>query len=67
MYPAEQTIHHTIINGWQHEPFVKVVEKTGRKKLIMAGVTTDVCLAFPAIAAVKDGYDVYAVYDISGS
>ena len=43
------------------------IEKTGRKKLIMAGITSDVCLAFPAISAVAAGYDVYAVIDASGA
>ena len=47
--------------------FVAAVEKTGRKNLIMAGVTTDVCLVFPTISAVRAGYNVQAVMDASGS
>src|SRR6266851_1524420 len=47
--------------------FKAAVEATGRKNLIMAGVTTDVCLVFPAIDAVTEGYNVQAVMDASGS
>lgn len=55
------------INAWEYEEFVATVKKSGRKKLIMAGVSTDVCLAFAAISAVQDGFDVYAVLDASGT
>jgi nicotinamidase-related amidase len=55
------------ISAWDNEEFVAAVKKTGRKKLIMAGVTTDVCLAFPAMQAVAEGFQVYAVIDASGA
>ena len=56
-----------VVNAWNDEGFRSAVEATGRKHLIMAGVTTDVCLVFPAIDAVSDGYRVQAVMDASGS
>jgi nicotinamidase-related amidase len=65
--PKATRIDRVIINAWNDPSFVGEVERTGRKKLIMAGVTTDVCLAFPAISAVGAGYDVYAVIDASGT
>lgn len=55
------------ISAWDDPSFVAAVEATGRKKLIMAGVTSDVCLMFPALQALAAGYDVYAVIDASGS
>lgn len=55
------------INAWDSLAFKQAVEKTGRKKIIMAGVVTDVCLLFPALSAVEEGYDVYAVVDASGT
>jgi len=55
------------INAWDCEEFVEAVKKLGRKKLIMAGVSTDVCLAFAAISAIRDGYEAYAVVDASGT
>lgn len=60
-------IERTTVNAWDDPRVVKAIEETGRKKLIMTGITTDVCLAFPAITAVGKGYDVYAVVDASGS
>jgi nicotinamidase-related amidase len=56
-----------IVNAWTDANFKAAVEATGRKNLIMAGVTTDVCLVFPALSAVGDGYEVQAVMDASGS
>lgn len=56
-----------IVNAWTDTNFKAAVEATGRKNLIMAGVTTDVCLVFPAIDAVGEGYNVQAVMDASGS
>ncbi len=56
-----------IVNAWADTNFKDAVEATGRKNLIMAGVTTDICLVFPAIDAVSEGYNVQAVMDASGS
>ena len=55
------------INAWDNEDFVKAVKATGRKQLIIAGVVTEVCVAFPALAAIEDGYDVFVVTDASGT
>ena len=56
-----------IVNAWSDPHFKKTVEATGRRNLIMAGVTTDVCLVYPAISACREGYQVQAVMDASGS
>lgn len=55
------------INAWDSEVFRSAIKETGRKKIIMAGIVTDVCLLFPALSAVSEGYDVYAVIDASGT
>lgn len=55
------------INAWDNEDFVKAIEKTGRKQLIIAGVVTDVCVAFPALSAIAAGYEVFVVTDASGT
>jgi nicotinamidase-related amidase len=55
------------INAWDMPNFVKAIESTGRKTLIIAGTLTSVCLAFPCISAVAAGYKVYAVVDASGN
>jgi len=54
------------VSAWDNADFVKAVEATGKKTLIMAGVWTSVCVAFPALMAKADGYKVYAVMDASG-
>ncbi|MEH7662674.1 isochorismate family cysteine hydrolase YcaC, partial [Bacillus velezensis] len=55
------------INAWDNEDFVKAIEATGKKQLIIAGVVTDVCVAFPALSAIKAGYEVFVVTDASGT
>ena len=56
-----------IVNAWDDKNFVQAVKNTNRTNLIMAGITTDVCLVFPTISAVHEGYNVQAVMDASGS
>lgn len=55
------------INAWHNEEFVAAVKATGRKTLIIAGTITSVCMAFPAISAVAEGYKVFVVIDASGT
>lgn len=55
------------INAWDNSDFVDAVKKTGRKQLIIAGVVTDVCVAFPALSALEEGYEVFVVTDASGT
>lgn len=64
---AERVKRPGIVDCWLYEPYKKAVEATGRKKLIMAGLTNDVCIVFPAISAVEDGYEVQVVVDAGGS
>jgi nicotinamidase-related amidase len=58
---------HGAVNAWDDPKFTAAVEATGRKQLIIAAVTTDICLVFPTISAVEAGYEVQAVLDASGS
>ncbi|UNM95574.1 hydrolase [Ignatzschineria rhizosphaerae] len=55
------------INAWDNEGFVKAIKATGKKQLIIAGVVTEVCVAFPALSALEEGYDVFVVTDASGT
>jgi nicotinamidase-related amidase len=55
------------INAWDNEDFVKAVKATGRRQLMIAGVVTDVCVAFPTLSALTEGYDVFVVTDASGA
>jgi nicotinamidase-related amidase len=56
-----------VVDCWLYPPYRQAVEATGRKKLIMAGLTNDVCIVFPAISAVEDGFEVQVVVDGGGS
>lgn len=64
--PDIQPIDRTSINAWEDEDFVAAVKATGRKKLIMVALWTEVCLAFPALDALAEGFDVFAVVDAVG-
>jgi len=55
------------INAWDNEDFVKAVNATGKKQLIVAGVVTEVCVAFPALSALAQGFEVFVVTDASGT
>src|SRR6201998_835470 len=52
-----KTIERTTVNAWDEKRVSDAVKATGRKKLIVTGISTDVCLAFPSIAALADGDD----------
>lgn len=65
--PDAVFVDRTSVNAWEEPEFVAAVEATGRKKLIMGGLWTDVCLAYPAIEAEREGYDVYVPEDAVGS
>lgn len=55
------------INAWDNADFVNAIKKTGRRQLIIAGVVTEVCVAFPALSAIEEGYEVFVVTDASGT
>jgi nicotinamidase-related amidase len=63
----EEILTRTIINSWDDPRFVEKIEATGRKNLIIAGVSLPVCAALPAMSAVEAGYDSYLVVDASAS
>lgn len=66
LFPDYAPIERTSMNSWEDTGFRAEVERIGRKKLVMAALWTEVCLTFPAIEAIRDGYEVYAVVDASG-
>jgi len=55
------------INAWDNEDFVKAIKATGKKQLIIAGVVTEVCVAFPALSALEEDFEVFVVTDASGT
>jgi len=66
VFPNQKPINRTFINVWEDKRVVDAVKKTGRKKLVIAALWSEMCLAMPAIHSMGDGYDVYVVTDASG-
>ncbi|MCJ0764221.1 hydrolase [Variovorax terrae] len=66
VFPEQKPIDRTFINTWEDERVVAWVKKTGRRKIVMAALWTEICLAFPVVHALGDGYEVYFVTDASG-
>ncbi|MBI5656333.1 MAG: hydrolase [Geobacter sp.] len=66
IFPDQEPVERSSMNSWEDAKLVEAVVATGRKKLIMAALWTEVCLAFPALEALQAGYEVYAVEDASG-
>ena len=61
-----ETFDRTTINAWEDDEFVRAVKATGRNKLIMAALWTEACLTFPALDAMREGFEVYPVVDAVG-
>lgn len=66
VHPESKPIERTSMNSWEDPKFVEAVKATGRKKLVMAALWTEVCLNFPTLMAIEAGYEVYIVTDASG-
>lgn len=65
--PDARPIERTSMNSWDDQGYVNAIKQTGRKKIVMSGITTDVCVAFATLSALDAGYEVYVVVDASGS
>lgn len=66
IFPGQTPIERTTMNAWDDESFVAAVKKTGRKKVVLAGLWTETCVALPTIQMIHDGYEVYVVEDCCG-
>lgn len=66
VFPEQKPINRTFINTWEDTRVVEWVKQTGRKKIVVAALWTEICLAMPTIHALGDGYEVYIVTDASG-
>jgi len=66
VFPEQKPIDRTFINTWEDRRVVDWFEKTGKKKIVMAALWTEICLAMPVIQALGEGYEVYIVTDASG-
>ena len=66
VFPGKVPIERTSMNSWDDKNFVAAIEKTGRKKIVLAGLWTETCVTLPTVQAIHDGYEVYVVEDCCG-
>ena len=66
VFPTQKPINRTSLNSWEDQRVVEAVKKTGRKQLVIAALWTEICLAYPVIHSLADGYEVFFVTDASG-
>lgn len=66
VFPDREVVDRTSMNAWEDPALVAAVKATGRRKIVLAGLWTEVCLVLPALSALAQGYEVYVVADASG-
>jgi nicotinamidase-related amidase len=66
VFPHREPIERSTMNAWDDRNFVAAIEKTGKKKIVLAGLWTETCVALPTIQAIHDGYEIYVVEDCCG-
>jgi nicotinamidase-related amidase len=66
IFPKQTPIERSSMNAWDDENFVAAVTKSGRKKIVLAGLWTETCVTLPTIQALHDGYEIYVVEDCCG-
>jgi nicotinamidase-related amidase len=66
VFPKQEPIERSSMNAWDDKNFVAAIERTGRKKIVLCGLWTEVCVAFPAVQAIHDGYEIFVAEDCCG-
>jgi nicotinamidase-related amidase len=66
VFPKQEPIERSSMNAWDDKNFVAAIERTGRKKIVLCGLWTEVCVAFPTVQAIHDGYEIFVVEDCCG-
>ncbi len=66
VFPDLKPIDRTTMNSWEDDAVVEAIKATGRRKIVLSGLWTEVCLVLPALSALAQGYEIYVVTDASG-
>ena len=66
VFPGQEPIERSSMNSWDDPKFVNAIAKTGKKKIILAGLWTETCIALPTVQAIHDGYEIYVAEDCCG-
>jgi nicotinamidase-related amidase len=65
-FPDQTPIERSSMNSWDDSKFVEAIKASGKKKIVLAGLWTQVCVTFPSVQAIADGYEVYVIEDLCG-
>ena len=66
VFPGQEPIERSSMNSWDDKNFVAAIRATRRTKIVLAGLWTEVCVAFPTVQAITEGYEIYVVEDCCG-
>jgi nicotinamidase-related amidase len=66
VFPGQEPIERSSMNSWDDPKFVNAIAKTGKKKIVLAGLWTETCIALPTVQAIHDGYEIYVAEDCCG-
>jgi nicotinamidase-related amidase len=66
IFPNREPVERSTMNAWDDSNFVAAIEQTGKKKIVLAGLWTETCIALPSIQAIHDGYEIYVAEDCCG-
>lgn len=66
VFPGQEPIERSSMNSWDDKKFVAAIESTGKRKIVLAGLWTETCVALPTVQAIHDGYEIYVVEDCCG-
>ena len=66
VFPGQEPIERSSMNSWDDPKFVNAIVKTGKKKIVLAGLWTETCIALPTVQAIHDGYEIYVAEDCCG-
>jgi hypothetical protein len=66
VFPKQTPVERSSMNAWDDPNFVAAIKATGRKKIVLAGLWTETCVALPTVQAIHDGYEIYVVEDCCG-
>jgi nicotinamidase-related amidase len=67
VFPGQEIVERTSMNAWDDTGFRKAIEATGKKNIILTGLWTEVCVTWPAISMLAEGYNIYVVEDCCGA
>jgi nicotinamidase-related amidase len=67
VFPGQQPVERSSMNSWDDEGFRATIKKTGKKNIIIAGLWTEVCVTWPTLQMLKEGYNIYIVEDACGA